>query len=65
MTLTQKEIAIVTELIDLNDMFFGPFSCKNPIEQVINDNSDCFNNQKVTQKDFNTLFTKIHKSRVK
>jgi len=63
MQLTQKEAAIVAELIDLNDVYFGRDWCKNPIEQVINDNPACFNSQVVHQNDFSRLYTKINKWR--
>mgnify|MGYP003154142930 FL=1 len=65
MQLTQKEAAIVAELIDLNDVYFGRDWCKNPIEQVINDNPACFNSQLVDQNDFNKLYKKINKWRSK
>jgi len=63
--LTKKEMAILAELIDLNDMYFIGDTGKNPISDAINDNPEHYNKQKVAQKDFKNLYTKINKWRTK
>tara|TARA_Y100001970_G_C14112527_1_gene791689 strand:- start:609 stop:833 length:225 start_codon:yes stop_codon:yes gene_type:complete len=60
--LNEKELAIVSKLIDLNHEYFQAKKMHNPIKNQINDNLDCYKSDQefeLTQKDFVNLRYKV------
>jgi hypothetical protein len=60
--LNEKELAIVSKLIDLNHEYFQAKKIHNPIMNQVNDNLECYKSDKrfeLNQRDFVNLRYKV------
>jgi hypothetical protein len=60
--LNEKELAIVSKLIDLNHEYFQAKKIYNPIMNQVNDNLECYKSDKrfeLNQRDFVNLRYKV------